>query len=157
MTHFLIDIDKSFLNSVVNIIFIRNPKEIIHSYSKVILGPKMKDIGVVMQYELYHELEEKGKELIVLDSKYLLQNPMIILSELCNKIGIPFDKKMLEWTKGPKKEDGVWAKYWYQNIHKSTGFLPYQEKEILLKREEEILYKECLPFYKFLNEKSIKI
>ncbi|MAR39404.1 MAG: sulfotransferase family protein [Flavobacteriales bacterium] len=157
MTHFLVDIDKSFLYSVINVIFIRNPKEIIHSYSKIIAGPKMKDIGVKMQYELYHELKEKGKELIVLDSKYLLQNPNGILSELCDKIGIPFDKNMLEWTKGPKKEDGVWANYWYQNTHNSTTFSTYKEKKILLNREEETLYKECLPFYNFLTEKSIKI
>ncbi len=157
MTHFLVDIDKSFLNSVINVIFIRNPKEIIHSYSKVILGPKMKDIGIKMQYELYHELKKKGKEIIVLDSKYLLQNPKRILSELCDKIGIPFDENMLEWTKGPKKEDGAWAKYWYQNIHNSTTFLPYKEKKILLEREEDTLYKECLPFYNFLTKKSIKI
>lgn len=157
MTHFLVDIDKSFLNSVINIIFIRNPKEIIHSYSKVISGPKMKDIGVKMQYELYHELKDAGKELIVLDSKYLLQNPKKILSKLCDKIGIPFNNNMLEWTKGPKKEDGTWAKYWYQNIHNSTTFLPYEEKKILLRKEEETLYKECLPFYNFLTEKSIKL
>ena len=157
MTHFLVDIDKSFLYSVINVIFIRNPKEIIHSYSKVISGPKMKDIGVKMQYELYHELKDAGKELIVLDSKYLLQNPKKILSKLCDKIGIPFNNNMLEWTKGPKKEDGTWAKYWYQNIHNSTTFLPYEEKKILLRKEEETLYKECLPFYNFLTEKSIKL
>ena len=157
MTHFLVDIDKSFLYSVINVIFIRNPKEIIHSYSKIIAGPKMKDIGVKMQYELYHELKDAGKELIVLDSKYLLQNPKKILSKLCDKIGIPFNNNMLEWTKGPKKEDGTWAKYWYQNIHNSTTFLPYEEKKILLRKEEETLYKECLPFYNFLTEKSIKL
>ena len=64
---------------------------------------------------------------------------------------------MLEWTKGPKKEDGVWANYWYQNTHNSTTFSTYKEKKILLNREEETLYKECLPFYNFLTEKSIKI
>ena len=34
MTHFLIKIDKEFLKKVTNIIFIRDPKEIIFSYSK---------------------------------------------------------------------------------------------------------------------------
>ena len=58
---------------------------------------------------------------------------------------------------GPKKEDGTWAKYWYQNIHNSTTFLPYEERKILLKKEEDTLYKECLPFYNFLTEKSIKL
>ena len=51
MTHFLIDIDTDFLSKVSNIIFIRNPEEIITSYSKVIPKPKMSDIGVKQQYE----------------------------------------------------------------------------------------------------------
>ena len=49
MTHFLIDISTEFLSSVKNIIFIRNPKEIIASYSKVIPNPTMGDIGVKQQ------------------------------------------------------------------------------------------------------------
>ena len=46
MTHFLIGIDTEFLSEVINIIFIRNPEEIITSYSKVIPNPKMMDIAV---------------------------------------------------------------------------------------------------------------
>ena len=53
MTHFLINIDTDFLARVSNIILIRNPKEIIASYSKVIPNPKMIDIGVKKQFELY--------------------------------------------------------------------------------------------------------
>ena len=30
---------------------------------------------------------------------------------------------MLNWDRGGIKEDGVWAKYWYENVHKSEGFL----------------------------------
>ena len=44
MTHFLVDVDKSFLKDVQNIIFIRDPKEIIYSYSKVIKNPNISDI-----------------------------------------------------------------------------------------------------------------
>lgn len=157
MTHFLININTEFLEKVTNIILIRNPREIINSYSKIIQGPKMRDIGIKMQFKLYHELQEKGKETIILDSKYLLQSPEKILKKLCDIIGIKFDKCMLEWKKGPIIEDGVWAKYWYKNVHKSTSFLGYKKKDITLSKENEILYKECLPYYKFLTKKSIKI
>ena len=75
MTHFLIDIDINFLSKVRNIIFIRNPEEIIASYSKVIPSPKMDDIGVKKQYELYHNLIKMKQTPIVLDVRYLLQNP----------------------------------------------------------------------------------
>ncbi len=95
MTHFLININTDFLERVSNVIFIRNPKEIIASYSKVISNPKMDDIGVEKQYELYHHLVNIGHRPIVLDSKYLLQNPEIILNKLCDILAIPFDKKML--------------------------------------------------------------
>ena len=41
MAHFLINLNTNFLSKVTNIIFIRNPKEIIYSFSKVISNPKM--------------------------------------------------------------------------------------------------------------------
>ena len=157
MTHFLIDIDTEFLSEVINVIFIRNPEEIITSYAKVIPNPKMNDIGVRQQYELYLSLEERGVTPIVLDSKYLLQNPELILNKLCNILEIPFDKKMLKWGKGARKEDGVWASYWYKNIHNSTGFLPYTKREITLTGSNAELAEECLPYYKFLTTKSLQL
>ena len=155
MTHFLIGIDTEFLSEVINIIFIRNPEKIIASYSKVIPNPKMNDIGVKQQYELYLSLEKIGKTPIVLDSKYLLINPELMLKKLCNLLEIPFDRNMLKWEKGARKEDGIWANYWYKNIHNSTGFLPYTEKEIALTDSNAELAEECLPYYEFLTTKSI--
>ena len=157
MTHFLIGIDTEFLSEVINIIFIRNPKEIITSYSKVIPNPKMNDIGVKQQYELYLSLKEIGEPPIVLDSKYLLKNPKFMLRKLCSILDIPFDEKMLKWEKGARNEDGVWASYWYKNIHNSTGFLPYTKKEITLTGSNAELAEECLPYYEFLTAKSIQL
>ena len=154
MTHFLIDIDTDFLSKVSNIIFIRNPEEIITSYSKVIPNPKMSDIGVKQQYELYLSLKEIGENPIVLDSKYLLKNPELMLRKLCNILDISFDEKMLKWEKGARKEDGVWANHWYKNIHNSTGFLPYTKKEIILIGSNAELAEECLPYYEFLTTES---
>ena len=142
MTHFLININTEFLLEVKNIIFIRNPKEIIHSYSKVISSP---------------ELKKKGIDPIVLDSKYLLINPDVILRKLCLLLDIEFNKKMLHWKEEPIAEDGIWAKYWYKNIHKSNSFIPYSKKEIQLNSNLEKLHLECLPYYNYLTKKSIKI
>ena len=44
------------MNNVTNIIFIREPREIIHSYHKVIPHPTIDDIGVKKQFELYNYL-----------------------------------------------------------------------------------------------------
>jgi len=155
MTHFLIEIKTEFLLDVTNIIFIRNPKEIIASYSKVIPNPTIQDIGLKQQYELYLMLEKKGKVPIVLDSKFLVKDPSFMLRKLCVVLEIPFDAKMLRWKKGSRKEDGVWAKYWYKSVHNSTGFIPYNRKNIKLTRKNKVLLKECLPYYNFLTTKSI--
>ena len=157
MTHFLVNLNTNFLKKVQNIIFIRNPEEIIYSYNKVISNPRMEDIGVKKQYELYLNLIKMGQTPIVLDSKFLLQNPENILKKLCRLLNISFDKSMLQWEKGARKEDGVWAKYWYKNVHNSSGFLPYSEKSIILNNINLVLAKECKPYYEFLTSKSIKV
>lgn len=154
MTHFLINIDTSFLQKVTNIIFIRNPKEIIYSYSKVIPNPTINDIGIKKQFDLYNSLDKKP---IILDSKYLLINPEKVLNRLCKLLDIRFDIKMLKWKKGPIKEDGVWAKYWYKNVHNSTGFIPYNEKDIILSTNLASVDDKCREYYQFLTEKSIKL
>jgi len=92
---------------------------------------------------------------IVLDSKYLLMNPKGVLQKVCSLIGINYDSKMLEWNKGPKKYDGIWAKYWYQNVHRSTGFMKYKSKNILLDDNYQNIYQESLSYYEYLNKKSI--
>ena len=157
MTHFLIDINTEFLSLVKNIILIRTPKEIINSYNKVILNPTMQDIGVKQQYELYLDLKKRGNEPIILDTKYLLHNPELLLKKLCMLLEISFDKKMLRWERGGRVEDGIWAKYWYQNLHDSKGFLPYDARKITLTKSNTLLESECLPYYKFLTSKSIQL
>ena len=144
-------------SEVINIIFIRDPKEIIASYSKVIPNPRMEDIGVKKQYELYLDLEKRGDTPIILDSKHLLRDPELILRRICVLLEIPFDKKMLKWEKGARKEDGVWAKYWYKKIHNSTGFFPYIKQETNLVNSNLKLSEECQPYYDFLTNKSIKV
>lgn len=157
MTHFLVDLDRSFLTEVSNVLLIRNPAEIIASYTKVIPNPEMKDIGVKMQYELFHELKEQGQLTAILDAKELLKNPQSALQQLCHQIGVSFDKKMLKWEQGARKEDGSWAKYWYSNVHQSTGFKSYKHKEVKLEGSNLSLSKKCQSYYDFLYKQSIKV
>ena len=64
---------------------------------------------------------------------------------------------MLTWKKGGRIEDGVWAKYWYKNVHKSTGFISFNRKEVKLDEDYLKLAQECLPYYEFLTARSIKL
>ena len=86
-----------------------------------------------------------------------MQNPAVILDKLCRLIGIPYFEEMLGWERGPKNEDGIWAKYWYDSVHNSTCFLPYKKVNIKLDSDQNDLYQESLPYYEFLTKKSIKI
>lgn len=152
MTHHLIALDRSFLLEMKNVLLIRHPRRIIASYAKVIPEPVMEDVGIQMQYELAQYLKVHGRLDAVLDSKDLLLDPKQQLEQLCEKLDIPFYEKMLSWPAGPRPEDGVWAPHWYANVHQSTGFAPYQEREVALNPQQEALANACQPFYEALIE-----
>jgi len=65
-------------------------------------------------------------------------------------------KNMLRWNAGPIAEDGVWAKYWYENVHKSTGFSRPFRKDEELPEKFIPLYIECKKYYNYLKDFSIK-
>src|SRR5688572_20495669 len=83
MAHHIELMDESFLDDLVNIFFIRNPRQIISSYAQVIEQPIMRDIGIEYQYQLFNRLKSKAKQPIVLDSGLLLENPKGVLTQLC--------------------------------------------------------------------------
>jgi len=153
MTHHLYQTKYDFLKEFKNIIFIRDPRLIIRSYSKVREQVTMQDIGIAQQVELLNFLKDDA---IVLDSKFLLKQPEQCLTRLCEQLSIPFNKAMLQWPAGARKEDGVWAKYWYGNVHKSTGFKTYKEDKFVMNDELEKLAKECFPYYEILKQFSLR-
>ncbi len=156
MTHHLVDMDWDFMRDCKNILLIRNPREIIASYAKVIPYPKMRDVGIRKQMELYQYLKKYHALHGIVDTNELLKHPQKVLRQLCSQLDIPFDMCMLEWGKGARPEDGVWAKYWYSNVHQSTGFQPYQAKHPILTEELESLAKQCMPYYDELYQHCIK-
>lgn len=156
MTHHLIELNEDFLLKMKNVLLIRDPRRIIASYAKVIDNAAIHDVGIKKQAELFDVLREKGKLHAVLDTEEVLRNPRRVLAKLCEKLDLPFDENMLEWQAGARPEDGVWAKYWYENVHRSTGFLPYEKKEVMLSPQLEKLAAECVPYYEKLKAHAIK-
>lgn len=153
MAHHMEVLDNPFINDAVDVILIRDPDLILSSYRKVIEHPSMRDIGIAFQHELFLRLTEAGKEAVVVDSAEILLNPEVVLSKLCQAIGIPFETGMLSWPAGPKPFDGVWAPFWYANVHKSTGFTgPISKRQPLpaylaeLGHEARIYYEKLRAF-----------
>ena len=156
MTHHLVELNEAFLSQMKNILFIRDPKQIISSYAQVRPDVNMQDIGIEKQWQLYQQLTSNNQHCIVLDSNEILKTPEKVLTELCKAIGIPFYVSMLHWPAGPKSEDGVWAKYWYDNVHQSTGFEKQSTSNRILPEYLEPLYNESKKYYDQLFQHSIK-
>lgn len=156
MTHHLVNISLEFLRETENIIFIRNPKQIIASYAQVRKNVTMDDTGIKKQWELYNHLKQKNHSCIVLDSNEILKAPQNVLQQLCNSLKIKFDENMLHWQAGAKIYDGVWAKHWYDNVHRSTGFEKQKTSERELPSYLEPLYEESKIYYDKLNPHSLK-
>ena len=152
MTHHLNGQNIDFAKNWCNIILTRSPKRSIASFSKVIKTPSLQDLGYRLQYELAKEFQKKKIDFHLLEAEDLLLNPEKQLKKVCDFSQIKFSKEMLTWNKGGIIEDGVWAKYWYENVHNSTGFKKSNfQEEIQLPVKYNSLYKEASSYYEALK------
>ena len=156
MAHHIDHIDLSFAIPLSNVFLIRSPKQLITSFAKVIPNPTMRDIGVKAQWDIYGSLMKRDAKVLVLDSNELLKNPTSVLTQLCDRLEVPFDDAMINWPVGPRTEDGVWAKYWYENVHKSSGWEKQRKKDRILPEHLTPLCEEAIVYYEKMFEHSIK-
>ena len=155
MTHHLLDLDRDFMKETINIILTRNPVDMLPSYDKVIQSPTINDVGYALHVQLLRYFEKHDISFTVLDSKRVLEDPKKVLSTLCDFANIPFDENMLSWQPQQRVEDGIWAKYWYHNVHQSSGFQKYKSKEEPFPVHLKPLLEKCLPHYQKLMQHAI--
>ena len=155
MAHHLLNIDLSFLQHTHNVLLIRDPREMLPSLAKVIGTPTLADTGLKTQYDLLNDLRAAGQTLPILDARLLLENPSNVLSQLCERLELQFERSMLSWEIGGNPADGVWAPYWYQNVHRSTGFAPYRPKSEPFPTELEAVLGVCVAYYSALRKEAI--
>jgi len=156
MAHHLDQQDWTFLQKTSNVFLIREPKRLIASFAQVIPDPSMLDIGLQLEYEIYEYLINNNQQITVLDSHEVLKSPQNVLNKLCQQLEIPFDDDMLSWKAGARKEDGSWAKYWYANVHKSTGFTQKKISNHMFPNHLNELLKKADYYYNKLKLNSIK-
>ena len=155
MTHHLLGLKRDFMQNTINIILTRNPEDMLPSFDKVIKNPSLDDVGYALHMELINYFKKHNISFAVLDSKKVLLNPQKMLHKLCDFAEIPYDENMLSWQPQQRSEDGIWAKYWYNSVHKSSGFMKYKDNDDIFPEHLKPLLKECLPYYKQLNAYSI--
>lgn len=153
MAHHLEVLDEPSIEGAINIFLIRDPAQILASYAQVIARPVMRDIGIAYQHTLFHQLRKEGRDPLVIDSGILLRDPEAVLAKVCGHCGLAYEQRMAHWPAGPKAYDGVWAPYWYANVHRSTGFerqptssRPLPAELAGLCREARRFYENLLPF-----------
>ena len=155
--HLLPSVSREWMKEVVNCFLIRDPKDMIISYSKVHSDLNIHLLGLNEQHEIFEYVKEiTGDIPPVIDAMDVLQNPREVLSKICDKIGVIFSEEMLSWSKGGRDTDGIWAKYWYKNVLNSTGFNTYKEKEENIPDKDTELYEECSKIYDSLYKHRIK-
>ena len=153
MAHHLIDLNNiDWIKGFENCILIRNPKDVISSYTKKNKLINIEELGYTQQVKIVKFLIKSKKEFIIIDSDDLLQNPKKYLSEWCIRIGIKFDQSMLKWRKGNHPNDGIWSKHWYDNVIKTTGFQKIKKKDNSIENKYVSIYNEAMHCYEYLKE-----
>lgn len=155
MAHHLTGLERGFLGELTNVLLTRDPEEMLPSLAVQLPEPSLRDTGLEEQVEILEAVLAAGQTPVVIDAKRLLGNPENILRTLCERLGLTFDPAMLAWKAGPKPEDGVWAKHWYDNVHASTGFAPYAPKIAPFPEGLEPLLAQSKPLYDKLTRYAL--
>ena len=152
MAHHLIpELTREWIGELTNILLIRDPAEVVASYTRERTNVVATDIGLVQQAEMFDQLGG----LPVIDAADFLQNPEGYLRWMCEHVGIDFTDAMLHWPSGPRDSDGIWAKYWYDAVIASTGFTPYRPREVSLTGAALAAAEESRPYYERLHAHRI--
>ena len=159
MAHHLIEpVGREWIYDLHNCILIREPLEVLTSLLKILPEAELPDTGLPQQLELVGELELRGgRKPLIIDSKDLLGNPKAYLEAICEDVGLDFSEDMLEWPRGPRETDGVWAKHWYSRVYETTGFVPFKSKGEALREDKQGLLEQCNDIYSVLYEARLRI
>jgi len=146
--HLLPSMERDWIGRLENVLLIREPKEMLTSLIKATPDAELEDTGLPQQLGLFAWLTERnGAAPAVIDARDVLENPREMLSLLCQRFGVDFSESMLSWPAGPRATDGVWAKYWYHEVEKSTGFRPYKAKNEEVPEHWRGMLAECERIY----------
>ena len=138
------------------VFFIRHPRKVVQSFSKVIDELAPRDIGLNQEWEQWNSIQHFPGPKVIVDSDELLSNPERHLPQLCEALEIPWRKEMLNWPQGRKEYDGPWWPHWYENVHKSSGFGPAKKlPQPLAQRHEEVV-EACMEAYLNLYDNRLE-
>jgi hypothetical protein len=148
--HMLSNVSRDWMSKVKNVFLIRHPARVLTSWANKHDALTLEDIGFVQQLDLFEHACALGQNPVVIDSADIRADPEGYLRALCEAIDLEWDAAMLSWPAGPKSYDGVWAKHWYDAVHRSSSFAGAEGKLPELSGELEKLNEKALPIYEKL-------
>lgn len=152
MSHHMVDgFPLDWMDDVTNVFLLRAPERVLASYAQKRESVTLADIGFEGQARLFERVAERtGTAPVVVDSDDIRRDPEGMLTALCAAVGLEWDPAMLNWSKGPHAQDGVWGPHWYNAVYSSTGFSPPDAIGPLPDRLAQIADK-ARPFYELMK------
>ncbi|MEL6670998.1 MAG: sulfotransferase family protein [Bacteroidota bacterium] len=157
MAHHLVGLNLEFLEDLENIFLIRHPREVLPSLSTHIPNPTLLDSGYKMLHDLYQYLVRQGKSPLVIDAQSLQTQPEMVLRHICGRIGLAYDPAMMQWAAGGLEKEGIWGKYWYKRLHKTTGFSYPTAAYAEFPEKLAGLLETCEPYYLRLYRQAQRV
>jgi branched-chain amino acid aminotransferase group I len=120
----------------VHLLLVRDPVAVLSAWGAVGTNHGHQatpdEVGILPLLHIYGRLcqtttvssSKDERRWAVLDADDLVRDPPTVLQHTCQALGLAtyYSERMLTWPAGPKPCDGPWADWWYQSVHKSTGW-----------------------------------
>lgn len=156
--HWLPHLRGDWVLELRNAFLIRHPAEMLPSLTARMGPPVLRDTGLPQQLEIFNMVRTRtGVTPPVLDAGDVLRDPRSVLSRLTALMGVSMSERMLAWPPGRRATDGVWGKYWYDAVERSTGFEAPRASSRDVTPELRPLLSECLPFYEELAAHRLSV
>ncbi len=155
--HLLPHIERTWLTQVTNCFLIRDPRAMLASLTRKMQRPTLPDTGLPQQLEIFELVRtQRPSTPPVLDAEDILRDPRGTLGLLCDALGVAFLEAMLAWPAGRRPSDGIWAKYWYDAVERSTGFGAHVPGTVEVPEDLRGLVDACMEYYDVLHRHRIR-
>ena len=135
-----------------HVILTRHPDGVLPSYRAHIDAPTMLDLGYAHQRDI---VDHAAGRVHVVTAESLFETPEATLKALCAALDMPWEEGMLTWAPGGRPEDGIWATYWYEGIHRSSGWEPRSLRHGEVPSRLGPLRESCLEHYLALKDLAL--
>lgn len=122
--------DTRFLREVTHTFIIRNPGDVIASHYRLNPHLTCEEVGFARLYEIFEAaMRASGKLSPVVDADDLVDDPVAIVREYCQLVGIPFIEEAMSWE--PSMPE-AWrrAPRWHESTGQSAGFERVEESSL---------------------------